>query len=363
MAQDGSAFFLNAFGNNNRYTILRFDGDRSPSPVRSIIGPNNDGGAGAVAWPSGFKVNGKERVYASRRFNGKWTDVGIWESSDGQNFAFVGPALAASSDEPGGIGPAQIYYAEGEPRPFKMVYLVRGEPVGTSVALATSEDGLSWQRAGIVYRATQPWEATGIAPSFVARANDGTWVLTLNAYETIDKAHAAIATSSSPNGPFTNPLRIMEPVPSRATVTGARRMVAYAQISGPVRLGEPHILRSSNPVAMEAVTPTKIVGSTVYFDRPLSSDFGSVADLVHTGFSKVDPSYIWQMADGSWRGYWTGYGAIQNVVSEYTFEVTAPSLEGPWSIVPSGFPFKPWMAEGLSSTENPTPLIEVPPLD
>jgi hypothetical protein len=352
-------FFLNTFGENNHYTIMRFERDGLPVPAWPVIGRHNDGGIHS-AWPSALKVNGKERVYASRHDGQRWNDIGIWESSDGANFTFVSTALTASSTEPLGIGPAQVYYAAEDLRPFKLIYLIRGTPIGTSFGLATSNDGLVWQREGVVYEVSQNWEAAGGAPSFVTRTTWGQWVLAFQAYETIDKGNAAIAIASSANGPFKDPRLIMEPINSRFTVTGAKRLIAQAEVSGPVRIGEPYLLRSRSTRALEIVRPVRQNGSTLYFDRPLASDFGSPADLVHVGSRKVDPSYIWQGPDGSWHGYWTAYGAFDQVTSEYTFEVKAPSLTGPWTPEARGVVFSPWHMEGLFSTENPTPLTAVP---
>jgi hypothetical protein len=55
----------------------------------------------------------------------------------------------------------------------------------------------------------------------------------------------------------------------------------------------------------------------------------------------------------------TGYGLFSDVLTEYTFRVHAPSLNGPWTPRPSGLAFEPVYSGVLLSLENPAPLVDV----
>lgn len=351
-------FYLNANGASGKYNIVRFV-DGVASPPSPIIGPlANNAGAGIVhaAWPSAFKLpNGKTRVYASRHNGSYWSDIGYWESTDGVSFALVGAALAHDATEPYGIGPSQVYFVPGEARPWHMVYVVRNAAQsGTVIALADSETGEagSWTRVGTVLESSEPWEAFGVTPSFVVESSPGTWTLFYQGYRDAMYGPAAIAQASSPKGPFTNKRVIMWPSQHEMTLN-ATRFADSGTVTGTVRIGDPYILRTTG--ALEVVTPVRQEGNRVWFDRPL---FGTYVDgeMDHLLKNKIDPSYVQKEPDGTWSGAFTGYGVWQGVLNEYTFRVTAPSIEGPWTIG-DGVPFSPWYPEGLSSTENPAPVV------
>jgi hypothetical protein len=75
------------------------------------------------------------------------------------------------------------------------------------------------------------------------------------------------------------------------------------------------------------------------------------------GARKVEPSYAREHADGSWTGIATVYGPAPSVFAEYTTEIEAPSLAGPWTYAGTGTRFDPWLNVTIYSTENPTPLV------
>ncbi len=372
-APPDSTFYLNANGASARYQILRFSADGLAVPPRPVIGAHNNGGAVHVAWPSAFRLaDGTVRVYGSRHDGGNWKDVCAWESADGVDFRLVGPVLNYTGNRDNDVSRARVYFARGCPRPFKMVYTDADVPLATEISLATSNDGLVWRRTGAVCRATESWEAAGITPSAVFEAPGGRWVLVYHAFETLRKGHAAIAFGPSPDGPFGDKAVIMSPIESVAKLTGVKRLANCGTIEGDgeIRMGEPYVLRSLAAQALEPVVPIAREGDTLYFDRPLCTDFGPEAELRHVGFRKVDASYLWETDEG-WAGYWTGhsqfeadalseYSFVADALSEYTFVATAPDLAGPWTVEPTGFAFLPWSLEGLRSTENPAPLRTVP---
>ena len=350
-------FYLNAHG-GSRYTIGRYVGWVA-SPPRPVIDASNDGGASGVAWPTAFKLaTGATRIFASRTNGGEWSDIAVWAAQDGIKFSFQGVALAANAAEPSGIGPSAIAYEAGDTTPWKMIYLIRSSPIGSTFAIADSATGAagSWVRRGVAMAATESWEAAGITPSYVFRdTRSGKWVLLYHAYETVQRAYAAMATADNPEGPYSDKRILMAPVDSRVSVSGAAKGTNFASAPASPILGQPYVLRQADPHAMEVVVPTKYIDGTVYFDRPLIGSYSS-GEMAHVATNKVDPSFVKMRADGTWYGIWTGYGQFDGVTSEYTFEMSAPSIEGPWSVLPKGVAFEPWTPFGILSTENPTPV-------
>lgn len=354
-------FILNAY-DGTRYTIMRYEG-REAVPPTPVIGAQNDGGATHVAWPSAFRFpNGTVRIYASRFYSGTWRDIVYWEAADGLNFTWGGVALAMWPVEPYGIGPAQVYYdADDVVSPWKMVYLVRGPTgPGTRIDLADSSDGRVWQRRGQVFTASQPFEASGVAPTWVTKLIDGSWALFYEAYQTLTFVPAAVAASATSAGPFTNQRVIHQPNGIVHSVSGGRQFTTTAQVSGQARLNEPHVIRRMAGGGTQATVPTRQVGATLYFAEPLHADYLSSVELAHAFRNKISPSYAEQIADGTWRGHWTGYGHWPDTNLEYTVSVEAPSLDGPWSVTPGPVPFSPWNLATLWSAENPTPVMDVP---
>ena len=355
-----NTFILNGY-DGVRYTLMRYEG-RDAVPPSSIVGPGNDGGAVHVAWPSAFQVNGSTRVYGSRYYNNQWRDIACWTGPKSGPFAFSGIALTANVNEPNGIGPSQVYFDAAAARPWKMVYLVRNA-IGTGhrLALADSADGLAWERRGPVMTASESYEAAGFSPSHVMRDNDGTWALFYQAYQSLTQGPAAIALAPTSSGPFGNKQIIFQPTGITHAVSNGRRLTSTATVNsgGPVRVGEPYVIRLLAGGGLQVTLPTRQVGTTVYFEEFLLADYVSGVELAHIARNKIDPSYATQRPDGSWRGIFTGYGLWSDLITEYTFNVEAPQVSGPWTITPGRVSFNPWNLPTLLSAENPTPVVEI----
>jgi hypothetical protein len=352
-------FYLNVCCDAGAYRIMRFGPDGFPDPASPVVDDRNmPAETLSVAWPSAIRVeSGKVMLFGSRYVNNRWADVALWDSDDGQKFAYRGIVLASAADEPMGIGPGQVFYDASSARPFKMIYLVRDTPVGTTLRLATSTDGNSWEREHVVMTATEPWEKTGLAPSWVLELSTGEWALFYNAYETVNVAHAAVATAATPAGPFTNKQRILAATQHRVAVLRGKRNSSQIRVAGELRIGEPYVLRADDGSAIEPVVPIKQTGNVVSLSRPLVGDYQS-AELAHIAASKPDASFVREHPDGTFSGIFTGYGHFDGALSEYTFRVRSPSLCGPWAIEPAGLAFHPRTPQLLSSAENPTSIIE-----
>lgn len=360
----GEQFFLNVCcdaGGSGKYRIARFGADGIQNPPTPVIHANNIGaGISGVAWPSALKVGEEVWIYASRLGGSGWWDVGLWKSSDdGKTFSLYGAALTPDSSEPEGVGPAQVFYDGSSPRPFKMIYLVRGSPVGTKLRLADSVDGQAWTRVGDVLTASEPFEATGVSPSWVMKLDSGEWALYYHGYETVDKAHAVVATAASIGDQFAAKSVIYSPDGRQNSISGGAKFTNFATVSGTVLLGQPHVLRATDGSAMEPVVPIRQIGTVVYFDRPLMASYTN-ATLASVIKNKVDPSYIERQADGTYAGFFTGYGQYPGVLSEYTQRFLSPTALGPWTPAKDGFAFQPWSPASLLSTENPTAVIPAP---
>lgn len=363
-ALSGELFFLNVCcdtGGSGKYRIARFGADGLQNPPTPVIHANNIGaGISGVAWPSALKVGEEVWIYASRLGGSGWWDVGLWKSSDdGKTFSLYGATLTPDSTESAGVGPAQVFYDDSSPRPFKMIYLVRGTPVGTKLRLADSADGQTWARVGDVLTASEPFEAIGVSPSWVMKLDSGEWALYYHGYETFDKAHAVVATAASIGEQFTAKSVIYSPDGRQNPVSDGAKFTNFATVSGTVLLGQPHVLRATDSSTTEPVVPIRQIGTVVYFDRPLMASYTS-ATLASVIKSKVDPSYVERLADGTYAGFFTGYGQYPGVLSEYTQRFVSPTALGPWTPAKDGFAFQPWSPASLLSTENPTAIIPAP---
>lgn len=359
-AFDSTEFVLNAY-DGAQYVVMRYIG-RDTVPVGPIISRQNNGGASDVAWPSAFKSSGSYKVFASRFTDGKWQDVALWISADGTSYNFRSVVFSANSSEPHGIGPAQVFYVAGDPRPWRMVYAVRNvNGTADTINMADSLDGISWVRRGPVLSATATYEAGGVCPAWVTRTSSGAWAMFYHAYTSnLSTGFAVVATSDSVNGPFTNKVVIYEPNGAVHAVTGGLRLNNFATVSGTVALGELYIIRRMTGGGLQVIVPTRQVGTTVYFDEPLQANYGEVpSEMAHISRKKVDPSYVYELPDGSWRGIFTGYGHWPGLTTEYTMHMTAPAMVGPWTIVPGKTAFNSWNLSSLLSAENPVPVVNL----
>lgn len=342
-----------------RYTVMQYVGGQAVPPV-PIIGPHNNAGAVHVAWPSAFKLPSGTRVVYASRYTTSWSDVGRWSSTDGVAYSWAGISFAANATEPHGIGPGQVYYDPSRPRPWLMAY-ARRTAAGSAdrIDLADSADGVTWARVGPLLKIDKEYEAAGLVPSNITRANDGTWVLFYHAYRTLDQAVAAFATAPTSVGPFSNKTLIMEPSGVVHAISGGVRLSSTATVTGNVKIKEPYVLRRIGGGGLQIAWPIKQIGQTVYFDDPFLADYSTNSEIAHIARNKVDPSLTVQAADGSWSGIWTGYGMFSGMTIEYTFRVQAPQLAGPWTISKADVPFNPWNRASLMSAENPSCVIEI----
>jgi hypothetical protein len=345
---------------------MRLRSDGIPDPTTPVIHSGNWGPGGVVhvAWVSAFRLADRVRLYASRYLNDRWNDVAVWESfDDGRTFEFVGVVFNPARGEVHGIGPAPVHHDLASARPWKMIYLVRGNQVstvGTAFKLATSADGLSWQAKRRVLTASETYEAFGMSPSYVTRRSNGEWVLFYQAYETQWLGWPVVATAKSAEGPFRNKRIIMQPDGVRhLNGRGSRSRRCITGDFGSVNIGVPHVLRRNDKTAMEVVVPVAQSGHVVDLERRLTKKYDP-GELVPLTTAKIDPSYATERADGCWDGIFTGYGLFDDIPTEYTFRVHARCLQGPWTPEPTGLAFQPVYPETLLSLENPTPLIDVP---
>jgi hypothetical protein len=364
---DPDIFFLNSCcaGAGSEYRVMRLRSDGIADPATPVIHSGNWGPGGVVhvAWVSAFRLVDRVRIYASRYLNDCWNDVAAWESfDDGRKFEFVGAVLKPARREVHGIGPAQVYHDPASARPWKMIYLVRGDQVnnvGMEFKLAASTDGLFWRQNGTVLTASEAYEAFGISPSYVTCRSNGEWVLFYQAYETQWLGLPVVATAPSSEGPFRNKRVIMQPDGLRhLNVRGSRSRRCVTGISEIVNIGVPHVLRRNDKTAMEVVVPVAQSGLVVHLERPLTKKYG-LGELVPLTTAKIDPSYATERLDGGWDGIFTGYGLFNDILTEYTFRVHAPCLQGPWTPQPTGLAFQLGYPETVLSLENPTPLIDV----
>ncbi len=67
------------------------------------------------------------------------------------------------------------------------------------------------------------------------------------------------------------------------------------------------------------------------FDLPLPATY-SDAECAHVAANAIDPSIIVENGDGTCTGIFTVYKAFSDVLGEYTVQMSATSLSGPWTI-------------------------------
>lgn len=353
-AQDEREWYLNAAGTNGRYQIFAFNDDGSPRFVQPVIASMAT--LTNLAWPSALNVGGERWLYVSGFDGTGWRAIYRWTSSDGASFLARGVAFSASALEPFGVGPAQVTYEPSAAEPFTMYYLVRGPAgPGATIAAATSHDGLTWTRRGVVVSASLPQEAGGLTVSYACRMQNGDHALFYSGYSgDHSRAAAIVATGPSALGPFGAKTVIMEGdefnVPFSANPAENTGLVGGAL----VRTGIPHLVADGQ--YSEVVTPIRQDGPRVWLDRPLFFRH-TAARLVSMAALKVEPSYAQQQPDGSWRAIMTTYGPVSGVLAEYTAEASAPTLTGPWTFDGTGLRFSPWLNATVYSTENPTPLV------
>lgn len=361
-------FFLNGYGASGSYNVFRFGsgGEANPkTPVIGVLAGNAGAGVVHLAQPSAIQLSDRIRVFSTRYDGTLWKDMAYWDSFDGGE-TFGAPTVAFTAAAIGatyGLVDATVYYAAGDPRPYKMVFGIRQSGgIPSAITLADSADCSSWTVQGTVYTpGANGWEAGGIVPSYVFQASDGMWVLCAHGYSaSLADGYAFIAEASSPSGPFGAGALIASPLSAQSgTLTGAAGSTSATTTIGALRLGETYLAWDGAAAAAELVRPIAQSGSSVTFDLPLRLAYsGSV--FAHVSAHTIDPSIVWENGDGTWGGYFTSYKALSGKLGEYVVEMSAPARTGPWSWVQRPIAFSPYGPgnEHLSSTENPSPIVQ-----
>lgn len=349
-------WYLNGRGPSIGYGIYAYDDEgfpRSPSPV---IAPS--GSIVHIVWPSCIKVGDVTNIWASIDEGTGFNKIRRWISPDGLNFSDQGDVLVANGSEPNGIGPAQVIYDPTQADPYIMFYNIRGasSAPGTTIGCATSQDGISWTRQGVVLTASGTDEAGGIATGYALKLGNEDYAIVYSAYPSgLATASTKIATCSTPTGTFGSKAVLMQPDNFSSTLTAtAGEMIGTVPSGVVVPLGVPLIMTSSQEVI---VAKRQINSTTVIFDRPFSSSH-SAATFYSAARRKVEGSFIEQQDDGTWKGIFTLYAPDTGIAAEYTANVEGPSFGSPWTFTGEGLRFKPWINGSLTSLENPTPLLE-----
>jgi hypothetical protein len=303
------------------------------------------------------------RVFATR-FNGSiWLDIAYWDSFDG-GVTFGSPTAIITASGLGatyGLVDATLYYAKGEARPYKLLFGIRqASGIPNTITLADSTDCESFTVQGTVFtQGADTWQASGIVPSFVFQNGASQWVLLLHTYDSSGNGYAAYATATSSAGPFGSATLIASPYTTQTgTLTGTAGQNTATTNIGTVRLNEPYLVWNGTSQSAEIVTPIGQSGTTLTLDLPLHTSY-TTATFAHVAAKHIDPSYAYPAADGSWRGIFTGYGAIAGLTSEYTLQMTASAFAGPWSIASGKLAFSPFGpgSHCVNSTENPSPIV------
>ena len=81
------------------------------------------------------------------------------------------------------MGPAHVLIDPEAAEPFSVIYLVRGSAgPGSTIAVATSADGVKWNRRGPLISKSQPQEAGGLTMSYACRQQGGDWAVFYSGY-------------------------------------------------------------------------------------------------------------------------------------------------------------------------------------
>lgn len=334
-------------GNANdgsKYAIFEFTKDGDP------LRPVSQGSLDGAAWASPIVDGSNTRVYGSVLASGVWGSIHRWSSIAGAPYVDDGAVLTANASEPYGIGPGALNF---DGTTYRLFYLIRGAGgPGVEIALATSTDGLTFTRQGIVY--TCGSEAPGGASlSFACTIGSASYLL-IHAYAAdLQTASSFIASAASPDGPYTFLCSAVEPSGVSGTATGSAGNNFISFTGNGFTEGVPVVIQASD-ISAQPYIPKEISGNSMWLDRPLECSPNS-APIAQITRNKVDLSYISQLADGTFEGAVTGYGSLP-VLCEYTVKVIAPAITGPWTFA-QDYLLKPYFGSGAFSTENPEPII------
>ncbi|WP_141700710.1 hypothetical protein [Methyloceanibacter superfactus] len=352
-AASAGMWYLNGKGTDTPYGIWAFGEDGLPLAAAPVVRATD--AETHIAWPSAIKDGPTTRLYASV-YNEGWKTVRLYTASHGVEFIDQGPVFAANGDEPYGIGPAYVMRDPAGPDPYVMYYLVRGQRgPGNDIAVATSPDGRTWTRHGVILSASLPEEAGGLSVSYACRERSGAMVLLYQGYDAdLAKGVALVATAPGPTSGFSDRVIIKSWDGFSATVRGiAGEKAGHVHAGAKVPIGIPLLIAGS---PAEPIVATRQEGTRIWFDRPLLNAHAD-SRLYSMARNKVEMSYIRQMPDGSWTGIATLYKPAA-LAAEYTTALSSPTLQGVWDYDRTGFTFEPSHPETRESLENPTPLVD-----
>jgi hypothetical protein len=356
---------LNHYGTAGHYCVSRFHDD-GQIIVGAFCMASPSGAVAHYAWPSAVDDNGVTNLYAMAYEAGAWNKLYLFTSTNNVTTTPQGVVFQADATEPYGISQPQITYDPTRPTdPWVMVYVVRGASgPGDTFKLATSANGRApWTRQGVVLTKSGTDEAYGLSLGYICKKSDSEWAIFYVAFDTADLMHTTgkVAVHPSLAGPFTTKTTIIKPDGKTFTLASAAAGNGYGTLtsSASVTLGLPMVVQGTTQATQEVLTPIRQDGATVYFNVPFR--FTHTNRPIHSSLrNKVAPSYAQEQPDGSWKGIFTTFGAAPGLASEYTSEFVSPTLQAIWTPAGTGLRFKPWLDQGLYSTENPTPLVSNP---
>lgn len=350
---------LNGSNHSQEYSLTLFDLDGYPSPFKPIIANHNDNGALHVTWASGVLLpNGVTRIYGSRFINNRWQDICVWQiPAAGGAAVFMGGALSIVPGETG-IGPSTLFEVPGDPRPYKIICLSRTPgPGGTEdiskAFLASSVTGAAgtWQRDGVVVNVDHPWEQNACANFVIWLEDEEKWALF---------SGCGIGFADNIGDVFTDKVQTMFPNGLVHNVLECEPGTNSVRVSGQVRIDEPYFI--FNPVSGSGapIYPEKQVGDRIYFPTQITADY-SGGKVAHMGRIAYGIKYAWKKQDGTWGAFATCQGMSipenPHLLGEYTVEMEAPAIRGPWSFSKKNIVFKPYNGRMYASCENPAPIL------
>ena len=331
-------YYLNALDTDNTYRVVEsVAGAMNPVVVAAPTPPYAH-----FAWPAAIKHGETTQLYFAGYRSGKW-DQALMASKTNGAFGQPTAILTADASE-GGIGPMHVAYFQDGSEPYHLYYT---HLHSNKVALATSADGVSFTRKGVVF------SAATLQQVFLSSAfkHEGKYYLLLHGTDDRGIGRSYLSSALAPDGPFSSPVEIAAPDGFETTLTAtAQQDFGYVPGGISVPIGVP--LVTSHAGMPYAVVAKKQVGNLVYFASPfLTTVNGPLVSAFATHFSDVR-----YMPDGTWRAYATGYRSLP-MLAEYTGEFAADHLTGPWTPVAAGaLPFSPDFIGGRRSTENPSRL-------
>lgn len=345
-------YVLNCYGTNGAYQICQVDDSGDPTDATVIISPS--GSVSDIYWPTALRVGSDVYYYASER-SGSSQSLALWIKSNGVLKRY-GTVLAAQGNEVE-IGMVHVNYdPDDAAAPFKFWYGAGASGVAARVDYAISVDGKKLTRIGTALTHSESG-AAGVAPDYVCKDADGTWVLFYSAGAAgWDKFTADKATSSSPGGPFTRVGTILRYNMVSKSVSGT--IVAGTRIldltdPSDILPGTVWVLSNNMQRSTQRIRIKKSLTNSIVLDDPVYVE-GTGYSLRPVNYRKVGLSYFWRDSLGVGHGVATGWGSFPGK-AEYSF----PVIEKDGVFVPdtnASDLFRPPIAAALWSYENPVPI-------